>query len=171
MELTPTGSSTKSNGMAAVCRCPPNTALPVQPSNLTQCFELFEQGPCEVGQYFAPVAESKSKGNMWVKWFECQGSGTSTTNRSKKKKNNNHSFDLYFSFVHRRQGVCKTPLTCFTGMVRWPQDSKCYTLHTRGPCSKGKLIVMGKNKLAECKVRVAAMNEPTIIMIHSSQID
>lgn len=38
-------------------------------------------------------------------------------------------------------------------MVFWPQDSKCYTLHTRGPCAKGKLITLGKSKIAECKVR------------------
>lgn len=52
MELTPTGSSFKEGGMAAVCRCPPGTALS---SDTGHCYKLFEQGPCEVGQYFAPV--------------------------------------------------------------------------------------------------------------------
>lgn len=52
----------------------------------------------------------------------------------------------------KRKGFCKTPPECRNGMVYWPQDSKCYTLHTRGPCPKGKLFVMGKNRLAECKV-------------------
>lgn len=54
----------------------------------------------------------------------------------------------------KRKGFCRTPPECRDGMVYWPQDSKCYTLHTRGPCPKGKLFVMGKNRLAECKVRL-----------------
>lgn len=52
----------------------------------------------------------------------------------------------------KRKGMCKTPPPCFNGMVYWPQDSKCYTLYTRGPCPKGKLILIGKNRIAECKV-------------------
>lgn len=52
----------------------------------------------------------------------------------------------------KRRGTCKTPSECLNGMVYWPQDSKCYTLHTRGPCVKGKLITLGKNRIAECKV-------------------
>lgn len=62
---------------------------------------------------------------------------------------------LLFSHIFRskkRRGVCKTPTPCFNGMIFWPLDSKCYTLHTKGPCSKGKLIVQGKNRIAECKV-------------------
>lgn len=78
------------------------------------------------------------------------------------------TIDLYFSFYRSRQGVCKTPMTCFSGMVRWPKDSKCYTLHTRGPCAKGKLIVMGKNRLAECKVRAAAMNDFRLLHMYNT---
>lgn len=52
----------------------------------------------------------------------------------------------------KRKGICKAPQQCLNGMTYWPQDSKCYTLHTRGPCPKGKLIVIGKNRIAECKV-------------------
>lgn len=89
------------------------------------------------------------------RWFEEQRKYVSkiTTSTTRCKKQKMHSIYTYLSFIHSRQGVCKTPLTCFSGMARWPQDSKCYTLHTRGPCSKGKLMVMGKNKLAECKVK------------------
>lgn len=54
----------------------------------------------------------------------------------------------------KRRGTCRTPTECSSGMVFWPQDSKCYTLHTRGPCAKGKLITLGKSRIAECKVSV-----------------
>lgn len=37
-------------------------------------------------------------------------------------------------------------------MVSWPKDEKCYTTFTRGPCPKGKLIVMGENGIGKCKV-------------------
>lgn len=55
----------------------------------------------------------------------------------------------------KRRGTCKTPSECLNGMLFWPQDSKCYTLHTRGPCAKGKLITLGRNRIAECKVSYA----------------
>lgn len=58
MELTPVGNGISESGTAAECRCPPGTA---QVSDAARCYKLFEQGPCEVGQYFAPVIESSSK--------------------------------------------------------------------------------------------------------------
>lgn len=58
MELTPAGNSAKSSGMTAECRCPPGTA---QYADTAQCYKLFEQGPCEIGQYFAPISESTNK--------------------------------------------------------------------------------------------------------------
>lgn len=59
---------------------------------------------------------------------------------------------FFASRPKKRKGFCKAPQQCLNGMIYWPQDSKCYTLHTRGPCPKGKLIVIGKNRIAECKV-------------------
>lgn len=62
MELTPAGNNAYSvNGMTAECRCPPGTA---QDNESTQCFKLFEQGPCELGQYFAPVIEPSNRAMM-----------------------------------------------------------------------------------------------------------
>lgn len=65
---------------------------------------------------------------------------------------------IFFHYARpkKRKGYCKTPPICRNGMIYWSQDSKCYTLHTKGPCPKGKLFVMGKNRLAECKVRMCA---------------
>lgn len=37
-------------------------------------------------------------------------------------------------------------------MVFWPKDGKCYTLHTKGPCTKGKLLNISKDRIAECMV-------------------
>lgn len=56
MELTP---SKTRRSTAAECRCPPGTA---QQHDSTYCHKLFEQGPCNIGQYFAPVKES------WFEW-------------------------------------------------------------------------------------------------------
>ncbi|XP_055316811.1 uncharacterized protein LOC129576172 isoform X3 [Sitodiplosis mosellana] len=116
MELTPgTGSGSRSShGAIAECRCPPSTA---QHHESTTCYKLYEQGPCDIGQYLAPINEPSNAAII----------------------------------PKKRKGFCKTPPECRNGMVHWPQDSKCYTLHTRGPCPKGKLFVMGKNRLAECK--------------------
>lgn len=36
-------------------------------------------------------------------------------------------------------------------MIFWPQDSKCYTMFTKGPCVKGKLLVANEEGLAECQ--------------------
>lgn len=55
MELTPgMRNSRSSNGMIAECRCPPGTA---QSFDSTTCYKLYEQGPCDIGQFFAPVNE------------------------------------------------------------------------------------------------------------------
>lgn len=61
---------------------------------------------------------------------------------------------VFFFRPKKRKGFCKTLPECRNGMVYWPQDTNCYALHTRGPCPKGKLFVMGKNRLPECKVFV-----------------
>lgn len=50
MELTPSG-----NGrtlMSAECRCPPGTA---QHRDSTYCHKLYDRGPCDIAQYFAPM--------------------------------------------------------------------------------------------------------------------
>lgn len=39
-------------------------------------------------------------------------------------------------------------------MIFWPQDNKCYQIHTKGPCSKGKLISLDNNGIARCKVGI-----------------
>lgn len=51
---------------------------------------------------------------------------------------------------NQRWGVCKIPATCLPGMAFYPQDSKCYSLHSRGPCSKGKLLSIGNDNIAQC---------------------
>lgn len=143
MELTPAGNSMTTSGSAAECRCPPGTA---QSPETSRCHKLFEQGPCDVGQYFAPVADIPNRSNiMWVpdKWYQLWMRGEAD------------QIDAFYFYVYRpkkRRGTCKTPSDCLNGMVFWPQDSKCYTLHTRGPCAKGKLITVGANRIAECKV-------------------
>lgn len=53
MELSPVAYGASST-QAAVCLCPPGTA---QSPLTTRCHKLFEKGPCEVGQYFAPVKD------------------------------------------------------------------------------------------------------------------
>lgn len=37
-------------------------------------------------------------------------------------------------------------------MLYWPKDGKCYTRLTKGPCTKGKLLVLNEEDLAECQV-------------------
>ncbi|KXJ69439.1 hypothetical protein RP20_CCG027033 [Aedes albopictus] len=61
MELSPVGVGSTSTGSTAECRCPPGTAQ----SPLTKrCHPLFERGPCEFGQFFAPIADSDVKSAM-----------------------------------------------------------------------------------------------------------
>ena len=55
MELSPIGSGYGANaGTYAECRCPPGTA---QSPLTNECHKLFERGPCDFGQYFAPIAD------------------------------------------------------------------------------------------------------------------
>lgn len=65
MELTPgSGSGSRSSlGAIAECRCPPGTA---QNHDTTTCFKLYEQGPCDIGQYFAPVNEPSNPAIMYA---------------------------------------------------------------------------------------------------------
>lgn len=67
MELTPsTGVSRSSNGLSAECRCPPGTA---QHQDSTSCYKLYEQGPCDIGQYFAPVNEPANTAIMYATYI------------------------------------------------------------------------------------------------------
>lgn len=61
MELTPAGNSVTTSATAAECRCPPGTA---QSPDTSRCHKLFEQGPCDIGQFFAPVADIPSRNNV-----------------------------------------------------------------------------------------------------------
>lgn len=65
MELTPgtAGSSRTSDGAIAECRCPPGTA---QDHEITICYKLYDQGPCDIGQYFAPVNAPSNSAIMYV---------------------------------------------------------------------------------------------------------
>lgn len=64
MELTPgSGSSRSMISSIAECRCPPGTA---QHNELNTCYRLYEQGPCDIGQYFAPLNEQSNAGIMYV---------------------------------------------------------------------------------------------------------
>lgn len=58
MELTPHGNSAKNSISSAECRCPPGTAQLVDSSSTSPCYKLFDQGPCELGEFFAPIADS-----------------------------------------------------------------------------------------------------------------
>lgn len=88
----------------------------------------------------------------------------------------------------KRFGYCKAPDKCYNSMVFWPHDGKCYTLHTRGPCQKGKrirnkfevmyeqtfvifsgkLLAIGKDKLTEClvskKIRNLNFNKSSVAL-------
>lgn len=68
MELTPGSNSRISTGLAAECRCPPGTA---QHHDSTSCYKLYEQGPCDIGQYFAPANEPSNSAIMYV-WYGVQ---------------------------------------------------------------------------------------------------
>lgn len=63
MELTPATIRTARTGVSAECRCPPGTA---QYHESTSCYKLYEQGPCDVGQFFAPINEPANIAIMYV---------------------------------------------------------------------------------------------------------
>ncbi|XP_053953273.1 uncharacterized protein LOC128860064 isoform X1 [Anastrepha ludens] len=52
---------------------------------------------------------------------------------------------------NNRWGTCKTARQCPVGMIYWPKDGKCYAQYTKGPCVKGKLLVLNEDDLGECK--------------------
>lgn len=138
MELSPIGlGSIRVNGSTAECRCPPGTAQSVITS---KCHKLFTKGPCEAGQFFGPRTESSPGKNAMSVQLKFNGCIRlirhlcCPTNRPKK-----------------RWGICRAPDNCTKGMVSWPQDSKCYTLFSKGPCAKGKLLVANEEGLAECR--------------------
>lgn len=54
MELSPVGFGITATQTTAVCLCPPGTA---QSPITNKCHKLFEKGPCEIGQYFAPIKD------------------------------------------------------------------------------------------------------------------
>lgn len=59
---------------------------------------------------------------------------------------------IFLIRTSNRWGVCKTPRSCPDNMLFWPKDGKCYTKLTKGPCTKGKLLVLNEDDLAECQV-------------------
>lgn len=61
MELTPHGNSAKVSELSAECRCPPGTAQSIDSPLASPCYKIFEQGPCDGGQFFAPVTDSTDK--------------------------------------------------------------------------------------------------------------
>lgn len=56
-----------------------------------------------------------------------------------------------------RWGSCKIAKQCTVGMIFWPKDGRCYAQYTKGPCVKGKLLVLNKDGLGECKVCIVSM--------------
>lgn len=65
MELSPIGTSSTMKMIfgapSAECRCPPGTALSEEKN---RCYTLFERGPCDNGQYFAPMIDATSDSAM-----------------------------------------------------------------------------------------------------------
>ena len=62
MELSPVGSSSSLSVMSSgECRCPPGTAQSIE---TTRCHTIFERGPCELGEYFAPITDAPNKSAM-----------------------------------------------------------------------------------------------------------
>lgn len=53
MELAPVLNSTTGIGE---CKCPPGTA---QLNITSECFKIFDRGPCDLGEYFNPLPELK----------------------------------------------------------------------------------------------------------------
>lgn len=62
MELSPVQDS--SDRMIAECRCPPRTA---QNSTENSCYPIFKQGPCNRGEYFAPVRQMANNRCEFIK--------------------------------------------------------------------------------------------------------
>lgn len=58
----------------------------------------------------------------------------------------------------QRWGICKRPESCPPGMIFWPKDGKCFNLYTKGPCSKGTLLVGGENETTSCQVDFKKLN-------------
>ncbi|XP_046807570.1 uncharacterized protein LOC111685867 isoform X1 [Lucilia cuprina] len=137
---------------------------------LKKCFKIFTIGyPCPETMELGPTASigsSKKKSISNAPLAECRcppGTVLSAKNNKCYKifERGPCNKGQYFSPIAETQlgikrttnrwGVCKTPRSCPDDMVFWPKDGKCYTKLTKGPCTKGKLIVLNDEGLAECQ--------------------
>ncbi|XP_075161371.1 uncharacterized protein LOC142234172 isoform X1 [Haematobia irritans] len=137
---------------------------------LKKCFKIFSIGyPCPETMELSPTASigtSKKKLMANAPVAECRcPPGTILSGQNNKcfriYERGPCSKGQYFSPVpempmvnkrhSNRWGMCKTPRTCPENMIFWPHDGKCYTRLTKGPCTKGKLLVLNDEGLGECK--------------------
>lgn len=132
---------------------------------LKKCFKIFQVGyPCPETMELSPAANSKHTSKN-APAAECRcPPGTALSAETNKC----HSVfergpcksGQFFSPMPEGQttkrtgnrwGMCKEPSQCPMGMLFWPKDGKCYSMYTKGPCSKGKLLIQNEHGLAQCK--------------------
>ncbi|XP_067643794.1 uncharacterized protein [Eurosta solidaginis] len=139
---------------------------------LKQCFKIFTIGyPCPATMELSPaliVGKSKSaRQNAPAAQCRCPpGTALSAdTNKCHEIfKRGPCEHGAYFSPLpeertaveagkrpSNRWGICKMTKQCPMGLIYWPKDGKCFTQYTKGPCVKGKLLVVNDDGLGECK--------------------
>ncbi|XP_011296245.2 uncharacterized protein LOC101892649 isoform X1 [Musca domestica] len=137
---------------------------------LKKCFKIFSLGyPCPETMELSPtipIGSSKKRQMSNAPVAECRcPPGTALSGQTNKcykiYERGPCAKGQYFNPVAEMQqgnkrttnrwGVCKTPKTCPENQLFWPQDGKCYSRLTKGPCTRGKLLVSNEDGLAECR--------------------
>ncbi|XP_055384230.1 uncharacterized protein LOC129613919 [Condylostylus longicornis] len=131
---------------------------------LKKCFKIFSVGyPCPDTMELSPATlTGKQMAKLGIT-AECKcPPGTAQSRKNQKCyqlfEQGPCSKGEYFNEAQEsvgrkptiRWGKCEKPRPCPKGMLFWPRDTKCYTKFTRGPCRKGKLLVLDDDEIARC---------------------
>ncbi|XP_058833558.1 uncharacterized protein LOC131691288 [Topomyia yanbarensis] len=167
MELSPVGVGSTSMGSSAECRCPPGTA---QHPLTRRCHRLFERGPCDFGQYFAPFADSEVKSAIpKQRWGTCKSTEICDSGMIFWPQDNK-CYQLYtkgpcskgklISMDNDGIAKCKCEKEGELGNYFHNETETCHEFFTKGPCQRTGELFLPSRKCA-CHQRLPHYHNET----------
>ncbi|KAK6626010.1 hypothetical protein RUM43_006314 [Polyplax serrata] len=146
MELNPVQDSF--NRTVAECRCPPRTA---QNSGSNSCYPINTKGPCENGEYFAPVRQSiniRQRNGRCIKARQCEPDEVFWAATGQCFRTNVRGpcpdGQLIVNNEETQLGECQCSKNGALTKFYWPPTRTCHEFYTKGPClEKGNLFLPG----------------------------
>ncbi|EEB10661.1 conserved hypothetical protein [Pediculus humanus corporis] len=136
------------NRTVADCRCPPRTA---QILNSDKCYEINTKGPCEDGEYFAPLRQSingRERIGRCIKAKQCKPEEVfwAATGQCflKYTKGPCPDGELITLNKETQLGECQCSKNGPLSKFYWNPTKTCHEYFTKGPClEKGTLFLPG----------------------------